>query len=401
MKIKSKILLLAFFFSTSAFAGGSQFGLINNSFGNVLSPYSAAGMARSYEIANDDSLQLNIKNFAAWTHISKTALSINTGYNAIFGENKTESFYNENANFQGAYLGIPLIQRKLALGAGLQPFTSLEHRILNSFDTGYNNISENMYLHGGLSKVNFNLAYKLSDDYAVAIGYEYTFGTIDRQVKSVINTPVSSNIELKFQDQYSGHGYILSLLAKPTDELNVGLVIKPAIKGTITKSGDTVSDALNTAEDLNATLPTEINLGLEYSLTDIYNVGFDLVYQDWEKGFEINGKNIANYNTYYYIGLGFERLGSSRRFINYFQQIDWRAGIFYTQLAQTNNSANVHEYGFSAGLSLPIQRYQSKLDLAGFISQRGNLTNNNLKEIIIGFKFSISAKEIWFVNLED
>jgi len=402
LKTTKKILLLIHVFTlTFTFAGGSQFSLVNQPLGNVIVPYSAAGFARSYEIAHADSLQLNIKNFATWTDISRTTFSINTSYNAIFGENRIEKSFIEKANFQGLLIGIPIIQKKLAFDFALQPFTSIEHRILNTFNQGGYDISENIYLNGGLSKTNFNFAYKFNDQLSLALGYEYTFGRVERQVKSNIDTPVSSEIEFDFENRFAGHGIILSLFSRPLPNLNAGLMLKPAVKGTITKTGNSISDALNKKEFLDTTIPTEINLGLEYILSDIYTVGFDLTYQDWKNGFDIAGSNIDNYNTYYYLGLGIERKGSSRRFIKYLEQIYYRAGIFYSQLAHLNNGENVNEIGFSAGLSLPIQRFQSKIDLAGFISQRGDLKKNALQETIVGIRFSVSATEIWFVNLED
>ena len=399
--IKNIFLIIHVFSLTFLFAGGSQFGLVNQSLGNVIVPYSASGFARSYETAHADSLQLNIKNYATWTDISRTTFSINTSYNAIFGENRVETSFIEKANFQGFLLGIPIIKKQFTFGFGLQPFTSIEHRILNTINQNGYDISENIYLDGGLSKTNFNFAYKFNDQFSLALGYEYTFGRVDRKVKSSIDTPVGSDIEFDFENRFAGHGIILSLFYNPLPNLNTGLMLKPAVNGTITKSGNSVSDALNKEEFLDTTIPTEINLGLEYFLSDIYSVGVDLTYQDWKNGFDISGNNINNYNTYYYLGLGFERKGNSRRFIKYLEQIDYRAGLFYSQLAHLNNGESVNEIGLSAGLSLPIQRFQSKIDLAGFISQRGDLKKNALQETIVGIRFSVSATEIWFVNLED
>ena len=272
---------------------------------------------------------------------------------------------------------------------------------MNTFNQGGYDISENYYISGGLSKANFNFAYKFNDMWAVALGYEFTFGRIDRKIKTEINTPVSTQIEMSIKNQYSGHGIVLSLISNPLPNLNAGLMLKPAVQGKLTKSGNSASEALNTQDILDTSIPTEINFGLEYNLSDIYALGFDLTYQDWKNGYEIEGAKINDYNTYYYLGFGFERKGSSRRFIKYLEQIDYRAGLFYSQLAYLNNTESVVEYGFSAGLSLPIQRFRSKIDLGGFISQRGELSKNALQETIVGIRLSISASETWFVNLED
>ena len=367
-KILKTVLLINALGLSCVFASGSQFGLINQSLGNILVPYSASGVSRSYEIAHMDSMQLNMKNFATWTDISRTTLFLNSGYDAIFGENRVETSFIEKANFQGVAIGIPIIKRQLTFGLGLQPFTSIEHRVLNTLDQGGYDISENYNISGGLSKANFNFAYKLNDMWAVALGYEFTFGRIDREIKSDINTPVPTQIEMSIKTQFSGHGIVLSVISNPLPNLNVGLMLKPSVLGKLTKSGNSISEVLNTQEILDTSIPTEINFGLEYNLSDIYALGFDLTYQDWKKGYEIEGANIDDYNTYYYLGFGFERKGSGRRFVKYLEQIDYRAGLFYSQLAYLNNTESVVEYGVSAGLSVPIQRFRSKIDLGGFIS---------------------------------
>ena len=113
MNFKKIIFLVCISNLTFVYASGSQFGLINQTFGNVLLPYSASGLARSYEIAHADSLQLNIKNFATWTNMSKTTFSIRTGYDAVFGKNKIGQSFIDKANFQGIHIGIPIMQRKM------------------------------------------------------------------------------------------------------------------------------------------------------------------------------------------------------------------------------------------------------------------------------------------------
>lgn len=397
---KSNFISLIFISVSFVYAGGSQFGLVNQPLGNIVSPYSAPGVARSYAIAHADSLELNVKNFASWTNISRTTFTINAAYDAIFGENRIQKSFIESANFQGAHLAIPLIKNELIFGAGFQPFTSIEHRVLNNFTNVYD-ISENTYISGGLSKADFVMAYKFNEQLSLALGYEYTFGKLDHKVISTISTLVQTKVKYNFQNQLNGSGYIVSIFSNPFPKLNAGLMIKPSIKNTLTRSGDTPSEILNQEVNYEVSLPTELNFGLEYNMSDMYNVGCDFVFQDWKKGFKIDNKNVQDYNTYYHLGFGVERKGSRRRFIKYLEQIDYRLGFFYSQLAYLNNHTAVNEIGLSGGFSLPIQRFTSKLDIAGYISKRGDLSKNRLQETIVGIRFSISATETWFVNLED
>jgi hypothetical protein len=50
---------------------------------------------------------------------------------------------------------------------------------------------------------------------------------------------------------------------------------------------------------------------------------------------------------------------------------------------------------------MPIQRFVSKIDLSGLIGKRGSLDKNAYEETFFSIGFTISAKEIWFVNIDD
>ncbi len=384
-------------------AGESQFGLVNNSLGNIQLPYSSSGLASSYEVAKSDSVQLNFRNFATWTNISRTTFSWNLGYNGYLGKNKTEKYYFDNANFAGVFLAIPLQPRKLILGVGLQPFTSVEQRLENKSKQIGEDISENIYINGGISKANINLVYKPIENYSFGIGYEFTFGKLTENVLFNIDDNLGSSVSLKSESQVAGNGIILSFFGTPVENFNFGIVVRPTVLGQITRSAESTSDFLNKERVLEMEIPAEYNLGLEYSFNPTYSLGMDLVWQDWKNGYKIDNKKVGNHELFYHLGFGLERKGSSRKFVKYIQQIDLRLGGFYNQLSTYNDldRNKVNEVGITAGISLPIQRFKSKIDFAGFISKRGNLSKNFLEETIVGFSFSISANELWFVNLVD
>ncbi len=394
-----KYILLALLTSFVSLQAGTRFGFQAITFGNINSQYSAAGSGRSYEIAHSDSLQLNFKNPATWTTITRTTLSINSNYTAFFSENNIEKSYTNNSSFEGAYIGIPLFKRTLNFGLGLQPFTSINQKITTELDGPQEVVQQELLINGGLSKINFNLAYKINDNTSAGLGYEYTFGRIDEKVSFSENT--TNLFNLNYEKRVRAGGLVLSLFSNAVPNLNLGLVVKPTLKGTFITAGSTVSVAANEEVEKKMSIPTEINFGAEYRMSESYYTGVDILYQGWKEGFKIANNKVDGYSNFYYFGVGLERKGSSRQFINYLDQLDFRTGVFYKNLAQTNEFKDVTEIGFSFGLTLPIQRFRSKIDLAGFISKRGDLKTNGLQETIVGMKFSISANELWFVNLED
>lgn len=396
-----KLILFIFLTLNILTAGGSRFGLTDLSLGNVITPFSAAGIGRSYEIAYEDSLLLNFRNFAIWNNISKTTLSLNINYDAIWAKNNLEESYSDNASFEGAFIGIPLIEKQMIFGLGLVPVTSINQRVITSSELDSSSVETNTLARGGLSRAIFNFVYKFSDKISVGLGYEYTFGNVRESAIISIFNNLGSKINYDYDYRVRGNGLILSAFSNYYPKLNIGLAIRPPVLGSITKVGNTVSNSINEEIKEDLVLPAEINFGLQYKFTNSYLVGMDFMYQDWKSGLKIDGNTVNQNSTFYHLGIGFERKGSERRFIDYLDQVDYRAGFFYKNLAQLYNNKEVSEIGFSLGFSLPVVLTRSRIDLAGYVSKRGELKNHSLEETTIGIKLSVSANEIWFVNLED
>jgi hypothetical protein len=88
-------------------------------------------------------------------------------------------------------------------------------------------------------------------------------------------------------------------------------------------------------------------------------------------------------------------------FTSFAEKLDYRAGIFYGKQNYLSLGNAVKEYGISFGLSLPITRFRSRIDLTGLVGQRGSLGTNEYRETFFKFGITINASELWFVKLED
>lgn len=396
-----KIIIAILLSLNLSFAGESQFGLNQNSLGVMKLPYSGSGLARSYEVAHADSLILNFRNFSTWTAIPRTTLTINTQYEAFFESNQKTSQIVQNGNFYGANLAVPILLNKLVFGAGIEPYTAIEQRFINESVFDGNDVTENVFILGGLSRTHLMLSYKPLSFLSLGLGYEYTFGEIADKVVTKIADNFASKISYEYQRQYNGHGLLLGAHIKPTESLALGIMFRPGINLNYSLEGITPASALNITQEQQVELPSELNLGLEYSLSSKYSGGMDFIYQNWQNDYKLNNNTIPGGNAYFRFGFGFEKKGSNRKFIRYGEQIDYRLGFFYSQLAHYNNGNAVLEYGVSTGLSLPIQRFRSKFSLYSTISKRGSVSTNGLQEWAFKIGLTISANELWFVNLED
>ncbi len=380
----------------------SLFSSSDKTIGFLQIPYSSAGSARSFEIASTDSLNVNAQNFSMWTNISNTTISVIAGYDGASATDKNnDNFYSDLFNFQGALLGIPLQKKKMVLGIGLQPISNIDRRFVDTLNTDSPEI-ESLYLKGGLGRALINVSYSPMKIFGLGIGYEFTFGSIKENY--IINNEEVSlyRIEIDKESRFFGHSFILSANAKPMQNLTVGLFSRLPVNTEVEILRSSYSAEVNESQTVEITLPAQYGLGLEYIMKPRLKVGLDLLYQDWEQGYKIDNQKVGSFqDKFYRFGMGIERTQSKKRFTDFFEQMDFRAGLFYGNLNQTSNNNSVNEYGLSLGFSLPIIRYISVLDISGKIGRRGSLSKNAFKETFYSFGVTFSASELWFRNIED
>jgi hypothetical protein len=94
----------------------------------------------------------------------------------------------------------------------------------------------------------------------------------------------------------------------------------------------------------------------------------------------------------------------SRRAKTYFSRIQYRFGAFYENTQVQLNNANVVNYGFTAGLGLPIpyknlapgERKSTLLNLGIVIGNKGNGQADQLNERYINLLIGITLGDQWF-----
>ena len=382
--------------------GQSLFGASDKTIGFLQIPYSAAGTARSYEIASTDTLQVNSQNFSLWTNLANTTYSVIAGYKGASATDKdNNNFYSDLMNFQGGLLGIPIQKKKIVFGFGLQPISNIDRRYVDTLATGSLE-TESLYLKGGLGRAVVNLSYSPIKLYGIGVGYEFTFGNLRENYVIDYEDVSVYRIELEKSSRFYGHGLVVSAFAKPVQNLTIGMISRLPVKTDVSIQRNSSSGLINRSQTTKITLPAQYGLGMEYIFKPRLKIGADFLYQDWKQGYKIENKKVDVYqDKFYRFGIGIERTQSKKRFTDLIEQMDFRAGLFIGKLNQTSNNNSVSEYGFSFGFSLPIIRYISTLDVSGTIGRRGSLSKNAYEETFYSLGITFSASELWFVNIDN
>lgn len=398
--MKKTILLFILSFALQATAGESLFGVTTRGLGMLSNSNSAPGMARSYEIASMDTLQINYKNYALWTKLALTSYSAKLTYSGAFGKDAlSNSYFNDTGNFGGGYLTVPLLKHQLAFGLGLTPFTEMEQRYKETLSEGQ---SKELLIKGGLSKTHFNLSYRVMNGLGIGLGYEYLIGKITKTFRLEDTAVEFDPISLYYEYKYYGSGMVASAYYQPIDALQVGFFYRPQSQINLKIQPKTSSETVDAEQKHTVTIPAQIGAGVEFKLAPRWSSGLDVEYQNWQSEYAMDEALVKDgFAQHFKIGFGLEREQSSKLFTSLTEQMDFRIGGFYRRLSQLSQNNPVNEMGVSFGFSFPLQRFRSKIDFVGIGGIRGNVDNNRYQETFFKFGVSFSAAERWFVQTEE
>ena len=398
----NKLIIICFFvIITISQAASSKFGLTCNTVGNLYIPYTTAGSGRSFEVASTDSFHINARNFSMWTNILNSTFSIGLDYHLSASYNgKTDDFLDD-WYIQNVLIAAPVIQNKLAVGVGIQPVSQINQHVINSITVDGQQIDEYLYIHGGLGRAFLNVAYQIIPQFGVGLAYEFNFGNMQKDYRLEFVEPIQTSLLIDMDSRTSGQSFAVSANASPIRDITLGFMWRPKIDLTVNRSAVSNSDEINQKSKINMTIPAEYNFGLQFLLNDRWVLGSDLFYQDWEKGFLVDGSVDDTKKPYYKVGLGFERKNSGKRFDKYYRKLVYRGGLFYDQKLHKSNNVRVQEYGLSFGISMPLIWNRSKLEFSTIFGRRGDISVNKYEETFLRLGFSLTVGEVWFKNPEE
>lgn len=134
------------------------------------------------------------------------------------------------------------------------------------------------------------IALKLTDDLSIAAGLRVMYGTFAhrRTLGTYLYTPTGTNLGwVKLDMAGLSYGYLLGLNYKVTDDLYVGLTYHSRLdfsadgdsESLFSMGGATVQTDFNAEADL--TLPSSIVGGVNYMITDQWEVGASVTWTEW------------------------------------------------------------------------------------------------------------------------
>lgn len=365
--------------------------------------------------AISDHCILNPNNPASFGAIDSLSFLFDAGFYIKTATYSTSSMSEKGANASFDYASIGLSATKWwKMGLGIMPYSNREYNDITSHnDLGSYNID--FEGEGGLSRVYFANAFKITKNLSVGVNASFIFGTLSDLTS--IYYPDSTyfingkrSLDMKINDFKFDYGILYSIPIKDY-KLNVGLTysqgadinakrdlfIRSMFKGfdnSVESPIDTL--AYDVDKNISFKLPHGFGGGLSLEKNNRWMLGVDFNWTGW-KGFELNGINDSLQNSWN-IAVGGEYKPKSTSISKYYKKITYRAGFHYDQTYYNIKGNSINKFGITFGLGLPVPRSLTSFNIAVEFGSMGTTKNNLVKENYFNISIGMSIYDRWFVK---
>ena len=420
--IKKIIVSVCLLFSLVSFAqeGTSSpysfYGIGDVRFRGTIENRSMAGLA-----VVPDSIHINLQNPAMYSSLKYTSFTVGGTFSA--NQLKTNQKDEKAQRTTLDYLAVGLPLKKLGLGFGIIPYSSVGYNIRNSVYAP-DGRTDNYYKgSGGLNKVFFGFGYQLAKNFSIGADVQYNFGKIDTRSLSTQFTLNSSN-EYE-QVQYStretnsssasglnfnaGLSYNtklyknISLFSSLTYTPEATITLNNQRFIAIVQSVNGVADAVVGDEveiqvaDTKLKMPSKFSFGLGVGDTKKWIVGTELTFQGTSNfGNRFNDIDNVSYENATRFTVGGYYIPNYKSFTNYFERIVYRGGFRFENTGLVINNQPIEDAAVTLGLGLPLRGAFSNVNVGFELGNRGTQKGGLVREHYMNFSLGLSLNDRWF-----
>ena len=161
---------------------------------------------------------------------------------------------------------------------------------------------------------------------------------------------------------------------------------------------DTVAYGTSNAK---LTMPQGIGFGVALQKNERWTIGADFNWTQWSK-FARQG-HTEGLTDSWNVSAGAEFTPRHTSISSYFSRVTYRFGGFYEKgfvrlSGNDGNAYNINKVGVTAGMSLPLPRTLSKVNLAVELGQYGTHQGGLIQERYVRMNVGISVFEHWFMK---
>ena len=367
--------------------------------------------------AMHDKGMINTGNPASYAKIDSLAFLFDAGFyfktSTFSTSNKSEK--SANASFDHVAMAFGLTSWwKMAIG--VQPFSTMDYKmVVNSYDQGVGNYTTAFEGNGGLNRATLGTAFKIGSHFSVGANANYIFG--DSETLSTLyfsdtayRMGTRRGIDLMVSSFKFDYGLMYDTKIGKEHHLSVGLTYDQPIKlnGKQTSffrsiAGDAeagteylVDTILYSTHDTKLTMPQGVGFGVTFGKDKKWCVGADFSWTQWSK-FAREGANDSLADAWS-VAVGAEFSPTYTSVSNYFRKASYRIGGFYERTHLNINGIALSKFGATAGISLPLPRSLSSVNVAVEAGRLGTKEAGLIQEGYLKLDVGISVFERWFMK---
>ena len=379
-------------------------------------------------IASRNKRFINITNPAAVTARDTLSFMADFGLvqkNTLFSQGDLRSAKN-TFNIYDFVMSFP-IWKSSAFMVGITPFSDVGYDFSHvekdpSIIGHTGNITYDSYGTGSVYQIFLGAGATFWKRFSVGAELIYYFGNIDKVVNmDYANTSYRSinsgndiavrGVTGKFGLQYEQKlGGDVSIIAGATYRLGTNLTGYSTSYRYANQSS--VSDTLNfrtdTLKGSGLKFGDELGVGISVKGGDKWVAEFNYTRSDWTQsgmgsaaGFAVKGNMNFTPAVSQSFRAGFEIVPNRNDIRYYLKRCAYRAGVYYDQEYYKVNGNDIHTYGITLGVTLPVFRWYNGISIGVDFGQRAfnprtASESNVVREQYVSFNLGFNIHDIWF-----
>lgn len=404
---------------------------------DVDSPYSLFGVGQ----VRGNAMNVRLKGMGGVANAMSSPGMINTGNPASLAKMdslaflfdagvyfKTSAFSTYNKRENGANASFDYVA--MAFGPtswwktslGVQPYSTSGYKmVVDSYKENVGSYSTVFKGSGGLNQVFWSNAFKLGKHFAIGANAYYVFGNTQSVTTlyipdSIYTIGTRRSLDMMASSFMFDYGVMFNTQVATDMTLTLGLTYDQSVKlgGTQTLFIRSIEEDMDTEVEYlidtiyapnpyraHLTMPQGFGVGFALEKDKRWCIAADFNWTQWSH-FTREGVTEDLHDSWR-AAAGFEYQPNYSSVSNYFRRAHYRIGGFYENgfLSLPGNDGgehNINKMGITAGVSLPLPRSQSKVNLALELGQYGTLDAGLIQERYMKFEIGISVFEHWFIK---
>ncbi len=365
---------------------------------------------------------INAENPASYAKIDSLSFLFDAGFYFKTSTFSTSSFSERasNASFDYVSMAFGLTPWwKMALG--VQPYSTAGYTMKVDNEIPEVGVTTTRFKgNGGLNQAFVGTAFKLGNHFALGANAYYVFGNTKTETSlyfpdSVYYIGSRRSIDVMVSSFMFDYGMLFNSKIGRDLDLSVGLTYTPKIKlrgnqalfiRSIEEDMDTeIEYVIDTVAYISGptyiSMPQCVGAGVALRKGSDWAIGADFNWKQWSK-FAREGASEALQDAWS-VSAGAEFTPKHTSISSYFSRVTYRFGGCYEQgfISLPGNDGlqhSINKMSITAGVSLPLPKTMSKVNVAFEVGQYGTREGGLIQERYAKMNVGISVYEHWFMK---